>query len=57
MGRKKWESRALSHRWIEFITNFDRPHPGINYPLTKTRKTHNPAHVITSGCGTPAENL
>jgi hypothetical protein len=54
---EKWESRGLSHRWIEFITNFNTPHPGINYPLIKTHKIHNPARVITSGCGTPTENL
>ena len=54
---KKWISQSLSDEWIEFITNFDMPHPGINYPLIKTHKTHNPARVITSGCGTLTENF
>ena len=37
--------------------NPNNTHPGINYPLIKTHKADNPAWVITSGCGTPTENL
>ena len=48
---------GLSENWIKFITLSGSPHPGVNYPLIKTHKTNNPAQVITSGCGTPTENL
>ena len=48
---------GLSESWIKFITSFGNPHPGVNYPLIKTHKANNPARVITSGCGTPTENL
>ena len=53
----KWRSRGLSDKWINFITSYSSPGPGINYPLIKTHKPGNPARVITSGCGTPTENL
>jgi hypothetical protein len=53
----KWRSRGLSDKWIKFITSYSSPGPGINYPLIKTHKPGNPARVITSGCGTPTENL
>ena len=32
-------------------------HSGVNYQLIKTQKVDNPASVITSGCGSPTENL
>ena len=51
------EKRALSDERIKFITTNKVPRPGTNYPLIKTHKPDNPAWVITSGCGTPTENL
>ena len=53
----KWKPWGLSDKWIEFITENTNAHPGVNYPLIKTHKVNNPARVITSGCGTPTENL
>lgn len=53
----KWRPRGLSDKWIDFITSNSSPGPGVNYPLIKTHKPGNPARVITSGCGTPTENL
>ena len=52
-----WRLLGLSKDWVKFISQFSNPHPGVNYPLIKTHKTNNPARVITSGCGTPTENL
>ena len=54
---EKWKKRGLSDEWIKFITSNKAPRPGTNYPLIKTHKPDNPARVITSGCGTPTENL
>ena len=48
---------GLSDKWVKFITGVIDVYPGINYPLIKTHKANNPARVITSGCGTPTENL
>ena len=53
---ERWGSRDLSERGIEFITEFNEPHPGVNYPLIKTHKPDNLARVIASDCGTPIEN-
>ena len=54
----KWQPMGLSlWVWIKFITNTNNTHPGINNLLIKTHKADNPARVITSGCGTPTENL
>ena len=53
----KWRPLGLSDKWIKFIISTTDVHPGINYPLIKTHKSNNPARVITSGCGTPTENL
>ena len=53
----KWKLEGLSDNWIDFITSNTDTHPGVNYPLIKTHKDNNPARVITSGCGTPIENL
>ena len=53
----KWKYLGLSNKWVKFITGVIDVHPGINYPLIKTHKPNNPPRVITSGCGTPTENL
>ena len=53
----KWKHLGLSDKWVKFITGATEFHPGVNYPLIKTHKVNNPARVITSGCGTPTENL
>lgn len=53
----KWKLKGLSKEWISFISSNKDTHPGVNYPLVKTHKVDNPARVITSGCGTPIENL
>ena len=54
---EKWKKWGLSDEWIKFVTSNEVPHPGTSYPLIKTHKPSNPAWVITSGCGTPTENL
>ena len=53
----KWKLSGLSDKWVKFITGATEFHPGVNYPLIKMHKVNNPARVITSGCGTPTENL
>ena len=53
----RWKPHGLSDKWVRYITSNSRVHPGVNYPLIKTHKPDNPARVITSGCGTPIENL
>ena len=55
---EKWKPYGLSETWKSFfISNNHDTHPGINYPRIKTHEPGNPARVITSGCGSPNENL
>ena len=53
----KWKAfDIIDSRWEKFIAPNDTK-PGKMYGLVKTHKVNNPARVITSGCGTPLENL
>ena len=53
----KWRPFGLTERRIKFIFSSTDVNPGTNSLLIKTHKHNNPARGITSGCGTPTENL